>query len=98
MMLRHANVNNDHQMPAQTIAVPQTIRAVSIDRYGGPEVLAIQSLPVPIIGAREILIALDTAGVGGWDTEMRIGWSSGGSTRFPLVLGTDGAGTVAAVG
>jgi NADPH:quinone reductase len=41
---------------------------------------------------------VDTAGVGAWDADMREGWSPTGHARFPLVLGTDGSGTVAAAG
>src|SRR5438132_1275270 len=78
--------------------VPKTMRAVAIDHPGGPEVLAMRSLPVPELDAGEVLIAVDTAGVGGWDADMRDGWSPGGHPRFPLVLGSDGAGTVVAVG
>ena len=79
--------------------LPQTMRAAAIDRFGGPEVLTIHTLPVPAVEANEVLIALDTAGVGSWDADMRAGWvPSGGRPRFPLVLGTDGAGIVAAVG
>jgi NADPH2:quinone reductase len=79
--------------------LPQTMRAAAIDRFGGPEVLTIHTLPVPAIEANEVLIALDTAGVGSWDADMRAGWvPSGGRPRLPLVLGTDGAGIVAAVG
>jgi hypothetical protein len=63
------------------------MRAAAIDRSGGPEVLSIQLLPVPVPDAREVLIAVDTAGVGGLDAEMREGWSPSGRTRFPLVLG-----------
>jgi NADPH:quinone reductase-like Zn-dependent oxidoreductase len=37
--------------------------------------------------------------VGGWDESIRDGsWKPGGRTRFPLVLGTDGAGVVVAKG
>ncbi len=78
--------------------VPRTMRTVAIDRFGGPEVLSLHWLPVPVLNGREVLIELDTAGVGPWDADMREGWSPSGHTRFPLVLGTDGAGTVAAVG
>src|SRR3984893_16742000 len=77
---------------------PKTIRAAAIDRFGGPEVLSIHSLPVPVPDAREVLITVDTAGVGGWDADMREGWSPTGHTHFPLVLGTDGSGTIAAAG
>jgi NADPH:quinone reductase len=79
-------------------ALPKNMRAAAIDRFGGPEVLSIHLLPVPVPDAREVLIAVGTAGVGGWDAEMREGWSPSGRTRFPFVLGTDGSGTVAAIG
>jgi NADPH:quinone reductase-like Zn-dependent oxidoreductase len=72
--------------------------AAAIDRFGGPRMLSIHELPVPSVGPREVLIALDTAGVGVWDADMRGGWWPEGRPRFPLVLGTDGAGRVAAVG
>jgi NADPH:quinone reductase-like Zn-dependent oxidoreductase len=72
--------------------------AAAIDHFGGPEVLTAHVLPVPKIDATEVLIALDTAGVGPWDADIRAGWYPGRKPRFPLVLGTDGAGVVAEVG
>ena len=79
--------------------VPERMRAIAIDRFGGPEVLTMHTLPVPVPGASEVLIAVHTAEVGGWDADMRGGWSpSGKKPRFPLVLGGGGSGTVAAVG
>jgi NADPH2:quinone reductase len=81
-----------------TIRIPKTMRAAAIDRFGGPEVLTLHSLPVPVPDPHEVLIALHTAGVGGWDADMRGGWWPEGRPRFPVVLGTDGAGTIAAVG
>src|ERR1700724_3885099 len=78
--------------------VPRTMFAAAIDRFGGPEVITAHALPVPEVDAGEVLITVDTAGVGGWDADMREGWSPTGHTRFPLVLGTDGSGTVAAAG
>jgi NADPH2:quinone reductase len=74
------------------------MRAAAIDRFGGPEELTPHRLPVPVTEANEVLIAVATAGVGGWDAEMRAGWWPSGRPRFPLVLGSDGAGIVAAVG
>jgi NADPH:quinone reductase-like Zn-dependent oxidoreductase len=79
-------------------SVPTTMRAAAIDRYGGPEVLTPHELPVPELGVREVLIAVHTAGVGGWDADIRDGWNPGGRVRFPLVLGTDGSGTIAQLG
>jgi NADPH:quinone reductase-like Zn-dependent oxidoreductase len=74
------------------------MRAAAIDRFGGPEVLTVHVLPVPALDEGEVLIAVHTAGVGPWDADIREGWYPSGNPRFPLVLGTDGAGTVAAVG
>ncbi len=80
------------------VKIPSTMRAVAIDRFGGPAVLKLRKLPVPQIKDDEILIALHTSGVGGWDANMRAGWWPFGRPHFPIVLGTDGSGTVAAVG
>lgn len=84
--------------PVRAAAIPKTGRAAAIDRFGGPEVLSLHTLPVPDLDGNEVLIRLDTAGVGVWDADMRAGWWPDGEPRFPLVLGTDGAGTVAAIG
>ena len=74
------------------------MRAVAIDRYGGPEFLTVHELPVPGLAPNEVLIAVHTAGVGGWDADIRDGWDPGGRIQFPLVLGSDGSGTIAQVG
>jgi NADPH:quinone reductase-like Zn-dependent oxidoreductase len=74
------------------------MRAAAIDRFGGPEVLTLHTLPVPKIDAGEVLIATHTAGVGSWDADIRAGWWPSGRPRFPVVLGSDGSGWIAAVG
>src|ERR1700730_3517467 len=79
-------------------SIPEKMRAAAIDRFGGPEVLTIHTLPVPELDTGEVLIAIDTAGVGVWDVEMRAGWVPDGHPKFPLVPGTDGSGTVVAMG
>src|SRR6516225_206130 len=78
--------------------VGKTMRAAAIARFGGPDVLKLRVLPVPVPDADEVLIAVHTAGVGGWDADIRAGWWPFGRPRFPIVLGTDGSGTIAAVG
>ena len=80
------------------VAVPATMRAAAIDRKGGPEVLTLHQLPVPKPGPEEVLIALDSAGVGPWDIDVRERLDYWKNQTFPVVLGVDGAGTVAAVG
>ncbi len=82
-------------------AKEQTMRAVALDQFGGPETLKVQTLPIPEPGADEILIQVEAAGVGAWDPFEREGGFVeilGRAPTFPYVLGTDGAGTVAAVG
>jgi NADPH:quinone reductase-like Zn-dependent oxidoreductase len=82
-------------------AKAQTMRAVALDEFGGLEALKIQNLPIPQAEAQEILIRVEAAGVGAWDPferEGRFVEIMGVKPTFPYVLGTDGAGTIAAVG
>jgi NADPH:quinone reductase-like Zn-dependent oxidoreductase len=72
--------------------------AAAIDRFGGPEVITSPALPVPLLDADEVVIAVDTAGVGPWDADVREGYFAPRKPHFPLVLGYDGAGIVAAIG
>jgi NADPH:quinone reductase-like Zn-dependent oxidoreductase len=75
------------------------MRAAAIDRFGGPQVVTMHTLPVPDIDPGQVLIAVHTSGLAGWDADIRDGWSpTGRKPRFPLVLGSDGSGTVAGVG
>src|SRR6185503_10410730 len=73
--------------------------AAAIDRFGPPSALTLHELPVPKPGPNEVLIAIDTAGIGSWDASIRDGsWRKPGRTRFPVVPGVDGAGIVVAKG
>lgn len=81
-----------------TPSVPTRMKAAVVDHFGGPEVLHTETLPVPKPGAHEILLRVDTAGIGVWDPWVRQGGFDDGSTRFPYVMGNDGAGVVVAVG
>jgi NADPH2:quinone reductase len=79
-------------------AAPATMRAVAIDAFGGPERLIVHEIPVPAVDRNEVLIRVDTASVGVWDAKARRGLWADGHERFPMVLGADGAGTIAALG
>lgn len=86
-------------------SIPDTMQAVAIDRFGGPEVLTWQTLPIPDIGSDEVLIQLMAIGVGVWDPWEREGAFRelfceryGAEPTFPYVIGFEGAGMVAAVG
>lgn len=72
--------------------------AAAIDRFGEPAVLTGHTLSVPSLDPGEVLIAVDTAGVGPWDIDVRLGRFAGRKPRFPMVLGYDGAGVIAALG
>ena len=82
-------------------SIPRTMKAVAIDRFGGIETLKLQTLPIPEVGPDEILIRTELAGVGVWDIYEREGGFAkvfGIKPKFPYILGSDGAGTVMAVG
>src|SRR3984885_8687462 len=79
----------------------QTMRAVAIDEFGGIEKMKPRELPVPEGATDEILVRVDRAGVGVWDTFEREGGFAkefNMQANFPHVLGSDGAGTVEKVG
>lgn len=84
-----------------TQTTQNTMRAAAIDRFGGIETITLQTLPVPELAPDEILIRVEAAGVAVWDAFEREGGFAGmmeGEPKFPYVLGSEGAGTVAAVG
>lgn len=81
------------------MAIPETMKAAAVDRFGPPSALTLHDVPVPKPGPHEVLIAIDTAGIGIWDASIRDGsWRKPGQPRFPLVPGVDGAGIVVAIG
>lgn len=83
----------------RTRVIPsETMRAAAIDHFGPPSALKIHELPLPRVGARDVLIAVDTAGVGSWEPYQRTGEWGAENAHFPLVLGSDGSGTVVARG
>lgn len=78
-----------------------SMEAAAIDRFGGVETITLQTLPVPEVGPDEVLIQVESAGVAVWDVFEREGGFAkmfGIEPKFPYVLGSDGAGTIAAVG
>lgn len=74
------------------------MKAVVMTSGGGPEVLHMQDIPEPKIqSAHEVLVRLRAAGVNPLDTKLRNKPTSY-ALQPPLVLGCDGAGTVAEIG
>jgi NADPH2:quinone reductase len=73
------------------------MRAVVVDEFGPAEVLRIREVPDPAPGPREVLIAVEAAGVNRADVLARAGkYHRAGQP--PLVLGLECAGTVLGVG
>lgn len=82
-------------------AIPSTMRAVVLDRFGGPDALRLGTIAVPTLGPDDVLIRVASAGVGEWDAFERAGGYAAMldmPPTFPYVLGSEGAGTVVAVG
>jgi NADPH:quinone reductase-like Zn-dependent oxidoreductase len=76
--------------------IPSEMNAAAIDRFG--DVLHTERLPVSKPGKHEVLIKVTTAGVGEWDNDLIEGTFQDIKPHFPRVMGSDGAGVVAAVG
>jgi NADPH:quinone reductase-like Zn-dependent oxidoreductase len=75
------------------------MRAVAIDRFGGPEELKAVEVDDPLLGPDGVLIRVGAAGVNPVDTKLRIGRSASRWRHvFPCILGWDAAGTVEKVG
>ncbi len=79
------------------MSLPSEMRAVEIAEAGGPEVLRPVTVPVPVPGAGQILIAVDYAGVNRPDALQRAGMYNPPADASPLP-GLEAAGTIAAVG
>ena len=71
------------------------MQAIQITAFGGSDALALVDLPVPDPGPGQVLIEVAHAGVNYIDTYHRTGLYP---LDLPLVIGLEGAGTVAAAG
>ena len=75
-----------------------TMRALVIDRTGGPDELHLAEVPVPTRVSDELLVRVVAAGVNPIDAKTRAGRGvSRAIERFPAVLGADFAGVVETV-
>ena len=73
------------------------MKAVFIERHGGPEELKYGVLPDPAAKRGEVIVDIHAASVNGADWKVRSG-ESYPQTKFPYVLGRDFSGVVSAVG
>src|SRR5512146_440170 len=76
-----------------------TMKAVRIHNYGGPEVLLYEDAPRPKPIKGEVLVRVHAAGVNPVDWKVREGYAKDRlHHRLPLILGWDVAGVVEALG
>ena len=77
------------------------MKAIVIDRFGGPDQLVLREVPVPDLADEQVLIKVAYAGIGQWDIFEREGGYDemlGLNSQFPYILGSEGSGTVYAKG
>ncbi|KEQ51802.1 quinone oxidoreductase family protein [Sphingobium chlorophenolicum] len=72
------------------------MKAARIDRFGGPEIFNVIDLPTPEVGPRQILVRVAACGVNFAETKLR--QNKFYPISLPIVLGSEVAGTVEAVG
>jgi NADPH2:quinone reductase len=71
------------------------MRAIEIEKTGGPEVLVLRELPVPQPGPQQVLVKIEAIGVNFIDIYLREGRYP---AKLPFVPGQEAAGVVTALG
>jgi NADPH:quinone reductase-like Zn-dependent oxidoreductase len=74
-----------------------SMMAWRVYEFGPPSVMRFERLPLPTAGENEVLVKVEAAGVGPWDGWIRAG-KSALPQPLPLILGSDLAGEIVAVG
>jgi NADPH:quinone reductase len=74
------------------------MRAIQVDRYGGPEVLQVAGVADPVAGPRQVVVEVAAADVLFLDCQVRGGWGEMFGVVPPYVPGNGVAGVVVALG
>src|SRR4029077_21277785 len=95
-IIKHTGATSEKKSAS---ARSQTMKAIRIHKYGGPEVLHYEDAPRPQPQAGEVLVRVHAAGENPIDWKVREGhmknfWSH----KFPLILGWDLSGVVEEIG
>src|SRR6267154_5904799 len=95
-IIKHTGATSEKKSASAT---SQTMKAIRIHNYGGPEVLQYEDAPRPQPQAGEVLVRVHAAGVNPIDWKVREGhmkdfWPH----KFPLILGWDLSGVVEELG
>jgi NADPH:quinone reductase-like Zn-dependent oxidoreductase len=95
-VIKHTGATSEKKSASAT---SQTMKAIRIHNYGGPEVLHYEDAPRPQPQAGEVLVRVHAAGVNPIDWKVREGHMKDLLPhKFPLILGWDVSGTVEEVG
>ncbi len=73
------------------------MKAIRVHQFGGPEVLQLDEVPVPLAGPGQILVRVQAVGVNPVDTYIRSG-AFAAKPPLPYTPGSDAAGIVEKVG
>lgn len=77
------------------------MKAIVTTGNGGYDKLVYKDVPIPVVGAGEVLIQVLAAGVNNTEINTRLGWYENGgwdiATPFPFVQGTDCCGKIVEV-
>ena len=79
-----------------TMTTTETMKAVLIHAFGGPEVLRMEDIARPEPAAHEVLIRVHAAGVNPVDWKIREG--AFGKIPLPCIMGSDFSGEIEALG
>src|SRR2546423_3753898 len=95
-IIKHTGATSEKKSASAT---SQTMKAIRIHNYGGPEVLHYEDSPRPEPQAGEVVVRVHAAGVNPIDWKVREGhmkdfWPH----KFPLILGWDLSGVVEEIG
>ena len=74
------------------------MRAIQVDRYGGPEVLEVAGVADPVAGPRQVVVEVAAADVLFLDCQIRGGWGEMFGVVPPYVPGNGVAGVVVSLG
>jgi len=75
------------------------MRAVQYRKYGGPDVLEMTDIDMPVAGPGDVLVDLQATGVNPFDWKLRAGHlSSFFEVEFPVTPGREGAGVISGLG
>jgi hypothetical protein len=82
---------------AAPLAQGDMMKASRVHRFGPPEVISLEEIDRPEASDQEVVVRVNAAGVGPWDSWVRSG-KSVLPQPLPLTLGSDVSGTVVALG